>query len=442
MSWAVPFLAILGGLLVLMVGGVPIAFAFLAVTAAGVWVLQGGGLAFQQLILSMIGSVSNFTLVPIPLFIFMGAVLWHSDLGKRAVDAIDLTLGRLPGRLSLLAMTSGGVFSALSGSTMANTAMLGRLLLPRMLTRKYSDDLSMGPIMAAGGLAMMIPPSSLAVVLATLAKLSVAQVLIAAIVPGMLMALGYSIYIVARATLTPDAAPNDRTERAGWFDRIKALLRDVAPLGLIILAVTGLIILGFATPTEAAAMGALASLLLCTIYGRLNLRLIRESLVDTLRISVMAFAILAGALGFTQILAYSGATSGLLAAVFSLDIAPIIAVILMMVVVLILGCFMDQVAIMLITLPFFMPIVQAIGFDPVVFGILMLVNLETALMTPPLGLLLMVMKGAAPPETTLGQIYRAALPYVAVNVVVIALLVVFPQIVGSVVDIIFSRGGR
>lgn len=438
MTWFIPFLSILGGLLLLMVGGVPIAFAFLGVTAAGVWILQGGGLAFQQLVLSMIGSVSSFALVPIPLFIFMGAVLWRSDLGQKAVDAIELSLGRLPGRLSLLALTSGGVFSALSGSTMANTAMLGRLLMPQMISRKYAEDMSMGPIMAAGGLAMMIPPSSLAVVLATLAKLSVAQVLIAAIVPGLLMAAGYAAYIITRAVIRPDAAPEARTEKVKWLLALKALSRDVFPLGIIILAVTGLIILGFATPTEAAAMGALASLLLCVFYRRLTVGLIRESLVDTLKISVMAFAILAGALGFTQILAYSGATSGLLSAVFALDITPIMAVIMMMVVVLILGCFMDQVAIMLITLPFFMPIVQAIGFDPVVFGVLMLVNLETALMTPPLGLLLMVMKGAAPPGTSLGQIYRAAIPYIMVNIVVIAFVVAFPQVVSTVVEAVFS----
>lgn len=438
MTWLLPFVSILGGLLVLMVGGVPIAFAFLGVTVVGVWILQGGGLAFQQLVLSMIGSVSSFALVPIPLFIFMGAVLWRSDLGQKAVDAIELSLGRLPGRLSLLALTSGGVFSALSGSTMANTAMLGRLLMPQMIGRKYADDMSMGPIMAAGGLAMMIPPSSLAVVLATLAKLSVAQVLIAAIVPGLLMAAGYAVYIITRAVVRPEAAPDARTEKVNWLLALKALSRDVFPLGIIILAVTGLIILGFATPTEAAAMGALASLLLCVFYRRLTFGLIRESLVDTLKISVMAFAILAGALGFTQILAYSGATSGLLAAVFALDITPLMAVIMMMVVVLILGCFMDQVAIMLITLPFFMPIVQAIGFDPVVFGVLMLVNLETALMTPPLGLLLMVMKGAAPPGTSLGRIYRAAIPYIVVNIVVIAFIIAFPQMVSTVVEAVFS----
>ena len=438
MNWLIPFISILGGLLVLMAGGVPIAFAFLGVTTLGVWLLQGGGLAFQQLIFSMIGSVSSFALVPIPLFIFMGAILWHSDLGRRAIDAIDMTLGRLPGRLSLLTLSSGSVFSALSGSTIANTAMLGRLLMPQLASRKYADDLSMGPIMAAGGLAMMIPPSSLAVVLATLAKLSVAQVLIAAIVPGLMMAAGYTAWIVGRAVLSPNAAPGDTFEKVGWRKAARALLRDLAPLGLIIMAVTGLIVLGFATPSEAAAMGALAALLLCVIYRRLSIALIKNSLIDTLKVSVMAFAILAGAQGFTQILAYSGASSGLLAAVFALDFSPLVAVLLMMVVVLILGCFMDQVAIMLITLPFFMPIVQAIGFDPVVFAILMLVNLETALMTPPLGLLLMVMKGAAPPGTTLGRIYRAALPYIAVNIVVIALIVAYPWLVSALVDTLFQ----
>jgi tripartite ATP-independent transporter DctM subunit len=434
MDWSLTLTVIIGGLLLLMMLGMPIAFTFLLVTSIGVLLLQGGGDAFQQVVIGMISSVTSFALVPIPLFIFMGSILWHTNLGRQAVDALDKLLGRLPGRLALLTMASGGVFSALSGSTMANTAMLGKMLMPEMLERRYARELSMGPIMAAGGLAMMIPPSALAVVLASIAKLSIAKVLIAAIIPGVLMAVGYTAYIVGRCMLDPKAAPQYETTLATWREAGAALLRDLLPLGIIILAVTGLIVWGVATPTEAAATGALSSLFLAAIYRRLTFRLLKDALYDSLRITVMTFAVLATASGFSQILAYSGASTGLLGAVFSLEVSPVLVVIAMMLLVLVMGCFMDQVAIMLITLPFFMPIINSLGYDPIWFAILMLVNLETALMTPPLGLLLVVMKGVAPPGTTFNEIFRAAVPFVVVNILIIGLLIAFPGIVTATVS--------
>tara|TARA_R110000751_G_scaffold95381_7_gene186493 strand:+ start:6204 stop:7523 length:1320 start_codon:yes stop_codon:yes gene_type:complete len=429
MEWLFTFCAILGGLLILMMIGMPIAFAFLLVTSVGVFLLQGGGNAFQQQIISMISSVSSFALVPIPLFILMGTVLWHSNIGKQAIEALDKLLGRLPGRLSLLTMASGSVFSALSGSTMANTALLGKLLLPQMEQRGYSRDLSMGPIMAAGGLAMMIPPSAIAVVLASIAKLSIAKILIAAIIPGLMMAAGYVLYIVVRSMADSKAAPAGSETLSTWSEALSAMARNLLPLGIIIFSVTGLIILGIATPTEAAAMGALSSFLLAALYRRLSVRMMIDSLMDTMRISIMMFAILAGALGFSQILAYSGATTGLLGAVFSWDVQPTLVIVSMMLVVLVLGCFMDQIAIMLITFPFFLPIINSLGYNPIWFAILMLINLETALMTPPLGLLLVIMKGAAPADTSFGDIYKAALPFVVINILVIALLIAFPEMI-------------
>lgn len=429
MEWLFTFCAILGGLLILMMIGMPIAFAFLLVTSVGVFLLQGGGNAFQQQIISMISSVSSFALVPIPLFILMGTVLWHSNIGKQAIEALDKLLGRLPGRLSLLTMASGSVFSALSGSTMANTALLGKLLLPQMEQRGYRRDLSMGPIMAAGGLAMMIPPSAIAVVLASIAKLSIAKILIAAIIPGLMMAAGYVLYIVIRSMADSKAAPAGSETLSTWSEALSAMARNLLPLGIIIFSVTGLIILGIATPTEAAAMGALSSFLLAALYRRLSVRMMIDSLMDTMRISIMMFAILAGALGFSQILAYSGATTGLLGAVFSWDVQPTLVIVSMMLVVLVLGCFMDQIAIMLITFPFFLPIINSLGYNPIWFAILMLINLETALMTPPLGLLLVIMKGAAPADTSFGDIYKAALPFVVINILVITLLIAFPQLI-------------
>jgi tripartite ATP-independent transporter DctM subunit len=424
---------ILGVLLVLMAIGVPVAFAFLLVTVGAIVALQGlTGL--PQLALSVMSSISSFALVPIPLFIFMGVVLWHSDLAQKAVDALDKLLGRLPGRLSLLTIASGSVFSALSGSTMANTAMLGTLLMPELRRRGYARDLSMGPIMAGGGLAMMIPPSALAVILASIAKLSVAKILIGGIVPGVMMAVLYTVYIVGRALLYPRAAPTYDVSVSSWGEAINTAARDLLPLGFVIFSVTGLIVLGVATPTEAAALGALSSLVLVAFYRRFSFALVRTALMESMRITVMSFAIIAAAIGFSQILAFSGATRGFLSAVLAANVTPLMLMFGTQLIVLILGCFMEQISIMLITLPIFMPLVVALHFDSIWFAVLMLVNLETALMTPPLGLLLVVMKGVAPPETTFGQIWLAAAPYVICNVIVIVVLLIFPWLITELVS--------
>jgi tripartite ATP-independent transporter DctM subunit len=436
MDWLLPLSVILGGVLAVMALGVPIAFAFLLVAVLGVWILQGGGAAFEQLVLGIYSSISSFSLVPIPLFIFMGVVLWHSNLGQQAVDAIDKWLGRVPGRLSLLTIASGTVFSALSGSTMANTAMLGTMLMPEMRKRGYSAAMSMGPIMAGGGLAMMIPPSALAVILASIGQISIAKVLVGAILPGMMMAAFYAVYILGRAFIWPGEAPAYEAKTSNLLDRLWSFIRDLLPLGIIIFAVTGLIVIGVATPTEAAALGALSSVALAACYGRLTIKLLRAALFDSMRITVMTFAIMAAAIGFSQILAFSGATRGLLGTVLGLDIAPILLIVGMQAIVMVLGCFMEQISIMLITLPIFMPIVIGLKFDPVWFAIIMLVNLETALMTPPFGLLLFVMKGVAPRGTSFGQIYLAAAPFVVINTIVMALLIIFPGLVKSALDFI------
>ncbi|MEP6601897.1 MAG: TRAP transporter large permease subunit [Nitrospirota bacterium] len=432
MIWYLSLTLILGGVVVVMALGVPVAFAFLVVTTIGVYALQGGSGAFLQLILSIYSSVSSYALVPIPLFILMGVVLWHSNIGQQAVDAIDKWIGRVPGRLSLLTIASGSVFSALSGSTMANTAMLGSLLMPQMTKRGYSLGMSMGPIMAGGGLAMMIPPSALAVILASIGKISIAKVLIAAIVPGILMAILYTIYIVIRAVRRPDEAPSYTVAATSTGEKLLAVAKYLLPLGLIIFSVSGLIVLGVATPNEAAALGAISSLLLAAAYRKLTWSLLKKSLLDSVKITAMTFAIMAAATGFSQILAFSGATRGLLDTVLGLQVSPIVLVIGMNLIVLFLGCFMDQIAIMLITLPIFMPIVNSLGLDPIWFAIIMLVNLETALMTPPFGLLLFIMKGVAPANTTFGQIYASAMPYVLLNIVAMALLIAFPTLVSSV----------
>jgi tripartite ATP-independent transporter DctM subunit len=418
---------IFGSLCLLLALGVPVAFAFLVVNLAGAALLQGGSGGFQQLIHSIYGSVTSFSLLPIPLFVLMGEILWQTNIAARALTALDKLLGRIPGRLSLLTVTSGTIFAALSGSTIANTAMLGSLLLPELKKRGYADDLSMGAIMASGALAMLIPPSALAVIFAVIAKISIGKVLIALIAPGLLLAVLYALYIMARASFNPAAAPAYDVKPASAREKLMGLVLYVAPLSFVVFMVIGVMVLGVATPTEAAAFGCVGSILLAGAYRDLTWKRFRDSIEGTLRISAMMLVIMAMAIGFSQLLAYSGGSRGLLDYVLSFDASPIVLLILMQLILLVLGCFMEQIAIMLITLPIFMPIIKAAGIDPIWFAVVCLINLEVALLTPPFGLLLFVMKGAAP-SVRMQQVYAAALPFIIIDVVVIGLLIAFPGI--------------
>ena len=427
MEWWLILCIIFGSLLLLLALGIPVAFAFLILNLAGAALLQGGAGAFQQLIHSIYGSVTSFSLLPIPLFVLMGEILWQTNIAARALTALDKLLGRVPGRLSLLTVTSGTIFAALSGSTIANTAMLGSLLLPELKKRGYADDLSMGAIMASGALAMLIPPSALAVIFAVIAKISIGKVLIALIAPGLLLAVLYAAYIVLRATLSPAAAPAYDVRPAGAREKLMGLVLYVAPLSFVVFMVIGVMVLGVATPTEAAAFGCVGSILLAAAYRDLTWKRFRDSIEGTLRISAMMLVIMASAIGFSQLLAYSGGSRGLLEYVMSFDASPIMLLILMQLILLVLGCFMEQIAIMLITLPIFMPIIKAAGIDPTWFAVICLINLEVALLTPPFGLLLFVMKGAAP-NVNMQQVYTAALPYLVIDIAVIGLLIAFPGI--------------
>jgi tripartite ATP-independent transporter DctM subunit len=426
-DWWLILSIIFGSLIVLLALGVPVAFAFLIINIAGAAILQGGAGGFQQLVHSIYGSVTSFSLLPIPLFVLMGEILWQTNIAARALSALDKLLGRVPGRLSLLTVLSGTIFAALSGSTIANTAMLGSLLLPDLKKRGYADDLSMGAIMASGALAMLIPPSALAVIFAVIAKVSIGKVLIALIAPGLILAAIYALYIIWRAMRDPTAAPAYEVVPATFREKMLGLLMYVAPLSFIVFMVIGIMFLGVATPTEAAAFGCIGSIALAAAYRDLTWKRFRDSIEGTLRISAMMLAIMACAIGFSQLLAYSGGSRGLLEYVMSFDASPIVLFILMQVILLVLGCFMEQIAIMLITLPIFMPIVKATGIDPIWFAVVCLINLEVALLTPPFGLLLFVMKGAVP-KVKMHEVYLAAAPYILIDVLVIGLLIAFPGI--------------
>lgn len=428
MIWSHILLMMVGLLAVQFAIGLPVAFAFLGANLIGAWIFLGGEAGLVQLVRNASGSVNSFALAPIPLFVLMGELLFHTGLAYRAIDAVEKLLVRLPARLACVTVVGGTTFAALSGSSIANTAMLGGTLSQDMLRRGYSPTLTFGPAMAVGGIAVLIPPSALAVMLGSLSGISISQLLIGGLLPGLLMALLFLVFVIMTAILSPSSAPReDRTVVLSKRERYVPFLRDVVPLSGIFIAVIGSMLSGIATPTEAAALGSVAALIATIAYRKLTLTNLVKSLMETAKVSISILFIIVASMTFSQILSFSGATSGFMQVIREVDPTPMILIVTMLAIILIMGCLIDQISIMMITLPFFMPIAHSAGIDPVWLGLMMLVAIELGLLTPPFGLLLMVMQGASR-QTPLLQIYKAAVPFILIELAVLALMLLVPEI--------------
>jgi len=426
-AWYVILGLLIGMLVVFMALGLPVVFAFFATNLVGAFIFMGGDKGIMQLVRNAVDATQSFALLPIPLFIFMGEIMFHTGVAARAIDAVDKLIARVPGRLSLVAITGGTIFSSLSGSTIANTAMLSSTLLPEMYRRGYHSSISVGPIVAVGGLAMLIPPSALAVLLGSVARIPISELLIASIIPAFILAALFFAYVIVRCWLNPQLAPLYDVADLTWRERLMPFVKYVLPLMSIFVVVVGSIIGGLATPTESAALGVAAALGAAAAYRRLTWRGIVVSVRETLRFSVMTLFIICGSVTFSQILAFTQASNGLSELVTGSGLAPIWVLIGMLAVLMFLGCFMDQVSMMMITAPLFMPVAQQLNLNPVWFGVLMLMILEISLATPPFGLLLFVAKGAAP-DTSMGEIIRSVTPFIAIALTVAGLLIAFPEL--------------
>lgn len=428
MDWWLPFLYIFGGLVILLTMGIPVGFSFLIVNLLGTYVYMGGEAGLLTVTLYIYDSLASFTLIPVALFILMGEFLFRSDISRDALDVFDQWLGRVPGRLALVAVAGGVLFAFLSGSAIASAAALGTLLVPEMTRRGYSKTMSIGPILGSGQLAVIIPPSLLIVILGNLADISVAKLLVAGVIPGILLAAIFVVYIVGRSWLDPSVAPSFEVRHLPLPQKLLKTLYYLVPLGIVVFLVLGVIFLGIATPSEAAGLGAMGSMLLPLLYRRFSLKMVRAALSGTARTSGTILIILAGSTTFSMILSFTGASRGLVAAVRGLDLSPLMILLGMMAVWIILGCMIDQVSIMMISVPVFMPMANALGFEPLWFGIIALITIEIGVITPPFGLLLFVTKGVSPPDTTMRDIIHACIPFLVLGLACIGLLVAFPQI--------------
>jgi tripartite ATP-independent transporter DctM subunit len=429
MPWIEATLILFGGLMLIMAFGLPVAFAFLAVNIIGAALFLGGENGLIQFSRNAVQSVTAFALTPIPFFVLMGEILFHSGVAMKAIDAFALLIRRVPGRLAVIAIVAGTVFSAISGSTIATTALLGSLLLPTMLARGYDPKMSMGPIMGIGGVDMLIPPSALTVLLGSLAGISISGLLIGGIVPGLILSALFVSYIVLRCYFNPELAPADTLDSVPPFwERWRPFIVYVLPLLSIFGLVVGAMTAGWATPTEAAALGATGTIIAAIAYRGLTFQNFMKSLLGTVAISGTILFIIVGATTFSQVLSFSGVVNGIIGLITGQDLSPTTVLIGMILILLMLGCFVDQVSMMLITLPFFMPLVLKFGFDPIWFGIIFLICMQLGLLTPPFGLLLYTMKGVAPASIRMNEVYIAALPYVGFGLLVLIAIILFPPI--------------
>lgn len=428
MEWPLALAVMIGLILTLMGIGVPVAFAFFATNIVCLFLFMSGAIGVRQMVANFGDAVALYALTPMPLFLIMGSLFFRSGLGEGVFRAIDMCIGNLRARLSYLCVLSGAVFASLSGSSLANTGMMGSAMVPLMLERGYKPKMAFGPVLGAGGLAVIIPPSALAVLLGSLAQIDVGALLLAGFLPGLLLTFLYVGLIYTQTKVDPDSAPQYDVKRFSAAEKTRAILANVVPMSVIVFLVVGTIILGIASPTESAALGCLGVVGLLIIYRRFSWTIVWQSLEDAMKVTAMTFLIIAASTTFAQVLAFSGASQGLIEWLLSFGAAPYVMLALMVFVILLLGMFMDQLSMMLITLPIYIPIAKSFGFDLVWFGLILLLSYEIGFTTPPFGLLLFVMLGLAPKGTTLGTVAYAALPYISCTILLVILIAIFPQI--------------
>ena len=427
MEWYEAGALLLGCVVAGMALGFPVAFTFLIANVVGMFVFAKGWSNLIQIADNAPQLITTFTLSPIPMFILMGALFFHTGLAIRVFDALDSLLGRIPGRLCYLTVVGGSLFSTLTGSTMANTAMLGSLLVPEMQRRGYSKKMSMGPILGTGGLAMIIPPSSLGVLLASIAGVDVGALLIAGLLPGFVLATLYAGWITLQLWIDPSSAPSYDVEPISWGQKLYQVCVNILPMGLVVFMVIGFIILGWATPSESASFGVVGVLILAAAFRSLTWSAFKTSLLGAIRVVGMVFFILMNSTVFSQLLSMSGAGRGLVQWATGFEVAPIVILGAMFAVLILLGMFMDQVSMMLITVPIFYPIVQLLGYDLIWFSLIVLMALEMSATTPPFGLLLYIMMGMVR-GTSLGEVALAAAPFLLCDLILVVILVVFPPL--------------
>ncbi|HSH48424.1 MAG TPA: TRAP transporter large permease subunit [Halomonas sp.] len=414
-------------MLVLMAMGAPLAWALMISGMGSAYVMFGTG-GLDLLLASAYSAMDNFLLVALPMFIFMGLVLERSGITDDLFEMIHKLMGSLPGGLGVGTVLICALIAAMAGVSGAATVSLGIIALPAMLKRGYHKRLVTGTIMAGGALGFLIPPSVLMIVYAFLARESVGKLFAAGLMPGLMLAAIYMVYILIRCRLNPSLGPPaPKEERFTLKEKLASLRHLIAP-GILVFTVLGCIIGGITSPSEASAVGAGGALLIAGLRGKVNWGLLRYVMLSTTRITGMLLWIAIAAVFFSKI--YMGLGAGMILSEMIEDysLAPYTVIIFMLMSFFVLGMFLDDFAILFITIPLYVPIVNELGFDTTWFAVLFILSMQSAYLTPPFGYNLFYMRSVAPKEITITDIYRSALPFVALQVLGLALIVAFPSI--------------
>lgn len=427
MEWVIILIVFFGSLVGLMLTGLSVFVAFLIINLVSTALLIGSK-GFGLFTNSLSESATIGSYATIPLFILMGEILFRSGSVDVLFDSVDRLVGQIRGRLYAVVIMIATVFGALSGSAIAVTAMLGRSALPNMEERGYSPRLSATVVLAGASLAPIIPPSLLAIIVGSLADVSIAGLLVAGIIPGIIISMMTACYVGVSVFRNPDLAPpnvavDEQNRGSAWIAAGR-----MVPFLLIIFMVMGLIMLGIATPGESAATGVLGAIGVAAIYRKVSVSMLREALVSATRLSVMIMIIVASSTLFSQLVAFTGSSRALVAWATELGLSPMGMFALMMLLPLVLCMFIDQVAFLLMAVPLYEPLVAALGFDPIWFWTIFLINLTVGGVTPPFGYTLFTLAGSAP-NISIGNVFRASLPVVVIFIFAMVLLAFVPQLV-------------
>ena len=416
----------IGVLLGLIALRVPIGVSLIGVSFGGIWVLVGERAAWGAIGIVPYSFAATWQLSSVPMFLLMGFFCFHAGLTKGLFDAARVWLSALPGGLAIATVFGAAGFAAVTGSSVACAAAMGRIAVPEMLRQGYDTSLATGTVAAAGTIGALIPPSILMIMYGIIAEVPINQLFLGGVGAGLLTAFGYVIVIVIRATLQPATAPR-LTERVSYAERFRAL-KEIWPVLILVLGVFGGLFSGVFTPTEAGAVGAFLSLVIAGLKGSLSLQSFRNALLETLLTTAALFIIAIGASMLTRFLAFSGAGDYLSQAVAAMGANELLLLLGISLIYLVLGMFLEPLGAMLLTLPILLPIIETTGYSLVWFGVLLTKFLEIGMITPPIGLNVFVIKGVVGNLASTSTIFRGIMWFLVADLIVVVLLIAFPQI--------------
>ncbi|MQA65403.1 MAG: TRAP transporter large permease subunit [Alphaproteobacteria bacterium] len=434
-------LLMFGSLFVLLMAGLPL--AFVTGGLACVFLFLFGDAQMLNLLPSRIFPyMTDYQLSAIPLFIFMAAMLERAGLIEELFDVVYKILGGLRGGLATATIVASTILAAMVGVIGATEVTMGIIALPAMLKRAYNPELACGSILAGGTLGILIPPSILAIIFAVVAQQSVGELFVGAVIPGLLLSGLYIIYVTARSYVDPKAGPAlPLEERVDFREKVRLLRGIIAPLILVVL-VLGVIFTGISTPVEAAGIGTFGALVVAALHRRLNIIAVREAAITTLKAATMVLWIVFGASIFVGFYIVNGGQAFVTEALLATNLGPYGILVVMMAILVVLGMFLDWVGILLLAVPIFVPLMKTLPFDgvfglpgvapadvPLWFGVVYMVNMQMSFLSPPFGYALFYLKSVAPPEVTMGMIYRSAIPFLVIQAIGLTLCILFPQFV-------------